>query len=180
MKLILWLFAVSSGVYLPSVERCQRDGKGPVGDPVVEQASHDADTPVGITLREAERVRGVVVVECDLAGMTGILLPLFQPVQALLQRGVADGFGITLYILEMFLIRNFHNSCILSVRHVRLREPVFLFLTCPAVPCPYRNKVWRKKIPQRSEDDFLSANPGGARPCTVREARGYLCWWEIK
>ena len=55
MKLILWLFAVSLGVYLPSVERCQRDGKGPVGDPVVEQASHDADTPVGITLREAER-----------------------------------------------------------------------------------------------------------------------------
>ena len=63
MKLILWLFAVSSGVYLPSVERCQRDGKGPVGDSVVEQASHDADTPVRITLREAERVRGVVVVE---------------------------------------------------------------------------------------------------------------------
>ena len=52
-----------SGMYLPSVERLQCDREGPVGDSVVEQASHDADTPVGITLREAERVRGVVVVE---------------------------------------------------------------------------------------------------------------------
>jgi len=63
MKLILWLSAVPLGVYLPSMERCQRNGKGPVGDSVVEQAAHDADTPVRITLREAERVRGVVVVE---------------------------------------------------------------------------------------------------------------------
>lgn len=34
------------------MERCQRNGKG----------------PVGITLHETERVRDVVVVECNLAG----------------------------------------------------------------------------------------------------------------
>ena len=37
-----------------------------------------------------------------------------------------------------------------------------LFLTCPAVPCPYLGKVRRKKIPQRGEDDFLPADPSGA------------------
>ena len=54
----------------------------------------------------------MVVVERYFIGMVGILLPAFQPVQALLERGVADGLGIALYILEMFFIQDFHDFCI--------------------------------------------------------------------
>ena len=38
-----------------------------------------------------------------------------QPFQTFLERGVTDGFCITLYILEMFFIQDFHDFCILSV-----------------------------------------------------------------
>jgi len=37
-------------------------------------------------------------------------------------------------------------------------EPDFRFLTCRAVLCRGLSKAWQKKIPQRSEDDFLLAN----------------------
>jgi hypothetical protein len=37
-------------------------------------------------------------------------------------------------------------------------EPVFRFLTCRTVLCRGLRKAWQKKIPQRSEDDFLLAN----------------------
>ena len=37
-------------------------------------------------------------------------------------------------------------------------EPDFRFLTCRAVFCRGLSKAWQKKIPQRSEDDFLLAN----------------------
>ena len=37
-------------------------------------------------------------------------------------------------------------------------EPDFRFLTCLAVFCRGLSKAWQKKIPQRSEDDFLLAN----------------------
>ncbi|KDS57594.1 hypothetical protein [Bacteroides uniformis] len=36
-------------------------------------------------------------------------------------------------------------------------EPVFRFLTCRTVLCRGLRKAWQKKIPQRSEDDFLLA-----------------------
>ena len=76
---------------------------------MIEQTSHDTCPSVGIALCKAERVRGMVVVERYFIGMVGILLPAFQPVQALLERGVADGLGIALYILEMFFIQDFHD-----------------------------------------------------------------------
>ena len=101
---------------------------------MIEQTAHDACPSVGIALGEAERVRGMVIVELDFAGMVGIFFPALQPLQAFLERGVTDGFGITLYILEMFLIQDFHDSLDLTVKHVRLREPVFLFLACQTVP----------------------------------------------
>ena len=135
-----------SGMYLPSVERFQCDGKRPVRYSVIKQASHDAGSSIGIALREAERIRGMVVVERYFIGMVGILLPAFQPVQALLERGVADGLGIALYIL---------------VKHVRLREPVFLFLACLTVPCPHPARFGERKYRSSGEDDFLSANPEG-------------------
>ena len=71
-------------MYAPSGATFHGDGKGLVRNAVVEQAAHDACLPVGITLREDERVWGMVVVECDLTVMVGIRLPAFQPVQALL------------------------------------------------------------------------------------------------
>ena len=37
-------------------------------------------------------------------------------------------------------------------------EPDFRFLTCLAVFCRGLSKAWQKKIPERSEDDFLLAN----------------------
>ena len=43
----------------------------------------------------------------------------------------------------------------------RLLEPVFLFLTCQIASVSGLCKVWRGKIPQRSEDDFSTANPNG-------------------
>ena len=44
-------------------------------------------------------------------------------------------------------------------------EPDFRFLTCRAVLCRGLSKAWQKKIPQRSEDDFLLTNqaPKGGR-----------------
>jgi hypothetical protein len=62
----------------------------------------------------------------------------------------------------MFFIQDFHNFGVLSVKHVRLREPVFLFLACQTVPCPYPARFGERKYRSRSEDDFLSANPAGA------------------
>ena len=57
-------------------------------------------------------------------------------------------------------------------------EPDFRFLTCRAVLCRGLSKAWQKKIPQRSEDDFLLANQplkGAAlrnpRQRTVRQVR---------
>jgi len=50
----------------------------------------------------------------------------------------------------------------LSVKHVRLREPVFLFLACLTVPCPHPARFGERKYRSRGEDDFLSANPAGA------------------
>ena len=58
-------------------------------------------------------------------------------------------------------------------------EPDFRFLTCLAVFCRGLSKAWQKKIPQRSEDDFLLANqplkgaalrnqPGKGLPLQVR------------
>lgn len=65
-------------MYLPSVERFKCHGKGLVGYSVIEQTTYDADASVGIALREAERVRGMVIVERDFAWMVWIFLPFFS------------------------------------------------------------------------------------------------------
>ena len=73
----------------------------------------------------------------------------------------------------------------------RLLEPVFLFLTCKVASCrdcarfggeKYRSgvlpglcKVWRGKIPQRSEDDFSPANPFRGLTLLNPKAGGYIC-----
>jgi len=50
--------------------------------------------------------------------------------------------------------------CILSVKHVRLREPVFF--ACLTVPWPYPQGLAKENTAATGEDDFLSANPIGA------------------
>ena len=72
-------------MYLPSVERLQRYGERAVRYAVIEQPAYDADASVGIALREAERVRGMVIIELDFAWMVWILLPFFQSVQTVLE-----------------------------------------------------------------------------------------------
>ena len=167
-------------MYLPSVERFQCDGKRPVRYPVVKQTSHDAGPSIGIALREAERIWRMVIIEGYFIGIVGILLPAFQPFQTILERGVTDGLGIALYILEMFFIQDFHDSCILSVKHVRLREPVFLFLACQTVPCLYPARFGERKYRSRGEDDFLSANPAGADLAGYTGHGTTFAGWEIK
>lgn len=51
-----------------------------------------------------------------------------------------------------------HTSIVLKLDMTGSVEPVFRFLTCRAVLCRGLSKAWQKKIPQRSEDDFLLAN----------------------
>lgn len=65
-------------MYLPSVERFKCHGERPVRYSVIEQPAYDADASVGIALREAERVRGMVIIERDFAWMVWILLPFFS------------------------------------------------------------------------------------------------------
>ena len=50
-------------------------------------------------------------------------------------------------------------------------EPDFRFLTCLAVFCRGLSKAWQKKIPQRSEDDFLLANQP-LKGAALRNQRG--------
>ena len=57
----------------------------------------------------------------------------------------------------------------------RLLEPVFLFLTCRVAPVSGLRKVWRGKIPQRSEDDFSPANPFRGLTLLNPKAEGYIC-----
>ena len=57
----------------------------------------------------------------------------------------------------------------------RLLEPVFLFLTCRVAPVSGLCKVWRGKIPQRSEDDFSPANPFRGLTLLNPKAGGYIC-----
>ena len=89
-------------MYLPSVERLECDRERPVRYPMIKQPTHNAGSSVRIALREAERVRRMVIIEGYLTGIVRVLFPTLQPLQTVLQRSVTDGFGIAFYILEMF------------------------------------------------------------------------------
>ena len=55
-------------------------------------------------------------------------------------------------------------------------EPDFRFLTCRAVFCRGLSKAWQKKIPQRSEDDFLLTNQapkGGRLAAKTRQSKTF-------
>ena len=137
-------------MYLPSVERFKCHGKGLVGYSVIEQTAYDADASVGIALREAERVRGMVIIERDFAWMVWILLPFFTV--------CPDNSGVmyhrwirrnALHSGNVF-IQDFHDSLYFDLlNHVRLREPVFFnFSACLTVPWPYPQGLAKGKLPQ--------------------------------
>lgn len=91
-------------MYLPSVKRLECNRERPVRYSMIEQPAYDTGSSVRIALREAERVRRMVIIEGYLTGIVRVLFPTLQPLQTVLQRGVTDGFGIAFYILEMFFI----------------------------------------------------------------------------
>ena len=167
-----------SGMYLPSVERLQRYSERAVRYAVIEQPAYNADASVGIALCETERIRSMVIVERNLAWMIGIVFPALQSVQTVLERSVADGFGIAFYILEMFFIQDFalHSGNVLHSGFSWLivfyllntsgsGSRYFLFLACLTVPWPYPQGLAKENTAAIGEDDFLSANPAGAWPC---------------
>ena len=57
---------------------------------MIEQTAYDADASVGIALREAERVRCMVIIERDFAWMVWIFLPFFQSVQTVLNEKIDE------------------------------------------------------------------------------------------
>ena len=89
-----------------SVDKTMR----PIRAAMIDQSADNAQTPIGITLLEKERIRCEVLVKFDLARMMGILLPAFEPFQTLVERLVVDTFGILHYFIVVLLTHDFHNS----------------------------------------------------------------------
>ena len=77
---------------------------------MINQSADNAQTPVGIAFLEEERIGREVPVKFDLARMMGILLPPFEPFQTLVERLVADTFGVLHYLVVMFLTHDFHKD----------------------------------------------------------------------
>ena len=47
----------------------------PIGSTVIDQPADDAETAIGVTLLEQERVRREISVQLDFTGTEGVLLP---------------------------------------------------------------------------------------------------------
>ncbi len=90
---------------------CRFEGvaSGPVGHAVIDQSADHTQRTVGIALFENERIRRPIAVELYFAGMAGLPLPTFEPVQTLLQGLIADTFGITHYFVVVFATYDFHK-----------------------------------------------------------------------
>ena len=86
----------------------------PIRAAMIDQSADNAQTPIGITLLEKERIRCEVLVKFDLARMMGIWLPAFEPFQTLVERLVVDTFGILHYFIVVLLTHDFHNNQILE------------------------------------------------------------------
>ena len=82
----------------------------PIRTSMINQSADNAQTPIGITLLEKERIRCEVLVKFDLARMMGILLPAFEPFQTLVERLVVDTFGILHYFIVVLLTHDFHKA----------------------------------------------------------------------
>lgn len=94
----------------------------PIRAAMIDQSADNAQTPIGITLLEKERIRCEVLVKFDLAQMMGILLPAFEPFQTLVERLVVDTFGILHYFIVVLLTYDFHNSPNFSLIYIATDE----------------------------------------------------------
>ena len=83
-----------SGMYAPSVETFDDDGKGLVRISMIQQSSDNACIPVRITFAESERIRRMVVIEFDFAWTVLVFLPLLETFKTVFQCLVIDGFCI--------------------------------------------------------------------------------------
>lgn len=69
----------------------------------------NAQTPVGITLFEEERIGSKIAVQFDFTRVRGMPLPLPELFKTLLKRLVADAFGILHHHIVVLLTHDFHG-----------------------------------------------------------------------
>ena len=87
-------------MYAPPVHRLHQYGKWLIGLSVIEQASNNTRSAIGIYLSESEWVWSRVIVEFNFTRAVWIFLPLFQAVNTFLQR----------VVLDFLCVQPFHNA----------------------------------------------------------------------
>ena len=85
------------------MKRFQQNGIRPVGIAVIDQSPDDTCLSVRIAFPEPERVGSEVPVKLYFTRAVGIVFPLFQPFQSIIQRCVADFIGVLHYLVVVFL-----------------------------------------------------------------------------
>ena len=98
-----------SGVGHPAVKRLVDNTVRTVGPAVINQSADNAQTPVGITLFEEERIGCKIAVQFDFTWERRMPLPLSELFQTLLKCLVADAFGILHYLIVVLLTHDFHG-----------------------------------------------------------------------
>ena len=93
----------------PAVKRLVDETTRSVGPAVIDQPADNAQTPVGITLFEKERIGCKITVQFDFTRVRRMLLPLPELFQTLLKRLVADAFGILHYLIVVLLTHDLHD-----------------------------------------------------------------------
>ena len=94
-----------SGVCLPEVVVIERDGTGPIGRAVVQQAAVHNELPVRAVQTESERIWGEIAVKMHRAS---VMLPTFELGKTLLQGLVAECRGVFLRFVKPFLAFDYH------------------------------------------------------------------------
>ena len=94
----------------PAMKRPVDKTMRPIRAAMIDQSADNAQTPIGITLLEKERIRCEVLVKFDLARMMGILLTAFEALQTFPKRAVADAFGVLHYLIVVLLTHDFHKA----------------------------------------------------------------------
>ena len=93
----------------PAVKRLVDKTVRSVGLSVIDQSADNAQTPVGITLFEEERIGSKIAVQFDFTRVRGMPLPLPELFKTLLKRLVADAFGILHHHIVVLLTHDFHG-----------------------------------------------------------------------
>lgn len=112
--------------------------------------------------------------------MVGIFFPALQPLQAFLERGVTDGFGITLYILEMFFIQDFmtFEFYLLNTSGSGSRYFISRLPDCPViVPARFGERKYRSR---QARMIFFQPTPQGPDLAGYTGHGATFAGWEIK